>query len=299
MIKFIIVFFIYPTFATKPDVSYLITPLTTAAHKGDLKAVKTLIKEGADVNKFYPLHYAVNTGKMSFVSFNFRTGIPSSNTKISNSRLNTYLKIIKFLIENGADVNATNKNGETALFKARNLEVAKILIKQGADVNAKDKYGETPLFKAPNLEIANLLIKNGSDVNAINNTGDTPCDIVYLQEIKSFIQEKNGFCRNLTYLHRAVMGKNKTAVNHSMTENSGFIKLLLRAKKRVINARENKDGNTALHFAEDLEIAKILIKNGANINTINNKGETPFDTIKSEHVKRFIQENGGRSGHDL
>ena len=52
------------------------------------------------------------------------------------------------LIEKGADVDAKNNDGGTALHWAalnEHIDIAKILIENGANINAKDKDGETAL----------------------------------------------------------------------------------------------------------------------------------------------------------
>jgi ankyrin repeat protein len=82
---------------------------------------------------------------------------------------------VKDLIEKGADINAKDNNGMTALMLASKnnrkeiVELVELLIKNGADVNAKDIYGRTALMIASvngHKEIVELLIKNGADVNA-------------------------------------------------------------------------------------------------------------------------------------
>ena len=117
--------------------------------------------------------------------------------------------IAKSMIENGADVNAKNKYGFSALTLAAskglidtvNLLVVKgadtaeallnaisrgqektagILIERGADVNAKNKYGVSALMLAASLRLTNtvnLLIAKGAD------TGDS-----------DFFHNGNSFC---------------------------------------------------------------------------------------------------------
>jgi hypothetical protein len=93
---------------------------------------------------------------------------------------NGNVSLAKLLIQKGADVNATDINGETALMAAasgRQTDLVQLLISDGADVNAKDNGGETALMdavKAGQNDIVQLLIQNGADVNAKDNSGKTP-----------------------------------------------------------------------------------------------------------------------------
>ena len=83
---------------------------------------------------------------------------------------------IQRLIAAGADVNATDNSGMTALMFAAKEDTAKVLLEAGADVNAKDNDGKTALmFAATNnsSDVAWLLLAAGADANAKDNDGST------------------------------------------------------------------------------------------------------------------------------
>lgn len=86
---------------------------------------------------------------------------------------------LKRLIEAGADVDARDLGGLTALMlTVRNghTEIVKVLLEAGADINAQDDSGETALLKAARggqTEVVNILVTVGADVNAKNKNGDT------------------------------------------------------------------------------------------------------------------------------
>lgn len=84
---------------------------------------------------------------------------------------------IKDLLADGAEVNAMNSTGRTAMMAASfngNLRVVRVLLAYGADVNLADEYGNTALMDAVMFgreELVNLLITAGADVNAKDKKG--------------------------------------------------------------------------------------------------------------------------------
>jgi ankyrin repeat protein len=81
---------------------------------------------------------------------------------------NAELDVVLHLINNGADVNASSNNGDTALMWASrfgHIDIARLLIDNSADVNAKDDNGRTALKYASNnghTDIIELLKSKGA-----------------------------------------------------------------------------------------------------------------------------------------
>lgn len=88
--------------------------------------------------------------------------------------------MVEFLIENGADVNATDDDGSTALSSAvmgGYEETVRCLLEHKANVNIKDKSGITPLdcLKQNNAVIGYLLKKHGA-INGVFKSSTPPSD---------------------------------------------------------------------------------------------------------------------------
>jgi hypothetical protein len=88
-------------------------------------------------------------------------------------------ELARWLVENGADVAAVDRYGETPLHSRAghwqaNIEV---LLELGADIDAVDSRGETPLHRAAgvgNVNAARLLLQRGARVDTRNRFGLTP-----------------------------------------------------------------------------------------------------------------------------
>ena len=114
------------------------TALSIAAYAGNMNYVKRLVEAGAEVS-FYgwaPLTYAAFNG---------------------------HAAIADYLLQRGAEIDATTENGSTALFFAArygHLDVVKLLLKHQADVTKLNEVEETAVdwaLKGRNTDIADLL----------------------------------------------------------------------------------------------------------------------------------------------
>lgn len=90
---------------------------------------------------------------------------------------------IQGLLDQGANVNSTNKQGETPLHAAASADqsqVAMLLIQKGANVNSTTTGGWTPLHTAARFggtKVVTLLIAKGANVSAVNADGRTPAEL--------------------------------------------------------------------------------------------------------------------------
>jgi len=125
---------------------------------------------------------------------------------------------LKYLVAQGADVNAKDKRDWTPLHYAAefnpNVEVLKYLVSQGAEVNAKNEDDCTPLHFAAllnsNVEVLKYLVSQSADVNAKNKNGCTPLHFAaganfnveilkYLVSQGADIHAKDSFCNKPLY----------------------------------------------------------------------------------------------------
>lgn len=117
------------------------TPLMKAATTSDVTMMRMLIEHGADPNITTQNH---TTPMMAAAGLNW-ADISSLGTEAET------IAAITLLIQHGADVNAFNDLGETALHGAAQRgadKVVQLLADRGARLDAKTRRGRTPLDEA-------------------------------------------------------------------------------------------------------------------------------------------------------
>ena len=84
------------------------------------------------------------------------------------------------------------------------MELIRWLIEQGLDVNIQDKFGDTPLhyilYTAKKFEVAQYLVEHGADVNKRNNHGHTILDYPEIsshKELEKYLREHSKSSRAL------------------------------------------------------------------------------------------------------
>lgn len=160
--------------------------LIEAVKQGGLKIIKSLLKQGADINAMIDdgnaLMYASLGGHIKVVELLIKHGADVdavdklSQTALMMASYTGYLDVVKALVAAGADVNAKNDGGMTALMVAACggfTQIVRFLIDSKADVHA---YDERALFLAAREgdgDIVSILVEAGADVNAQNIDGLT------------------------------------------------------------------------------------------------------------------------------
>jgi ankyrin repeat protein len=167
------------------------TPIADVAMKGDLAAVRTLVKQHpGDVNASQPdgstaLLWAAYWNDTETVKALLAAGanVNASNrdgyTPLSQACTNGDAALVEMLLKAGADANSFQAQGQTVLMtaaRAGSAEVVKLLLDHGAEVNSKESWrGQTALMWATaenHPDVVQVLVDHGAEVNAVSSVFD-------------------------------------------------------------------------------------------------------------------------------
>ncbi len=166
------------------------SPVADAAMKGDMETVRSLLREGADVNAaqgdgMTALHWAAVHNDVAMAELVLYAGANAAST----TRLGGYTPLhlasreglgdaVGALLDAGSKPNTFTSTGVSAIHLAAQAgqpDAIRALLDHGAEVDARDAYaGRTPLMFATaqnRLQAVKILIHAGADVN---NTSDAP-----------------------------------------------------------------------------------------------------------------------------
>lgn len=188
--------------------------------------------------------------------------------------------VVRALLAQGADVNAKDTHGGSALEAAAfagNADIALVLLERGAEVNSKDKYGNTALMCAAfnsKTDVVRLLLKRGADIHAKANNGDT----ALLMAAK--FEGREDVVRVLLDGGADVSAKDEagfTALLAAAYAGKPDVVRLLLDRGAKVNAECDNNGYTALMWAAlkgKADTVKVLLDKGADINSVNADGDT-------------------------
>ncbi len=171
------------------------TPFFTAVDRGHVEVVQKLIHlDNIDIsssiqNRTTVLHLAADAGNLPMVQIlveklkaqglSLDQTLTLGETALFLAAHRGHVKVVHFLLSNGADINASNEAQETPLYIAAFqccVEVVQRLLEQpNVNINQSDKENRTPLYIAAYkgcLSIVNLLLDNGADPNLVKSVDE-------------------------------------------------------------------------------------------------------------------------------
>lgn len=190
------------------------------------------------------------------------------------------IEIIKQLIKKGADI---NKDGSRALHNA-SMEKMRFLISEGINIHALAYGKENALFHS-DIEQTKLLISLGVDIHQVANSGETCLFNAGLEKTKLLISlgidvhKVNGFGRNALF-----------RLNSRDKDKYEITKILL---EQGINLHQvNSKNKDPLCVAKQLNVAKLLIDYGANIELFKKKEKNAnseyYNAVISYYEKKVL-----------
>jgi len=196
--------------------------------------------------------------------------------------------LVRELLAKGADVNAPQADGMTALHWAVNnddAEMAGLLVRSRANVNATNRYGVPPLSTActnGNAALVRLLLDAGANANASLPGGETV--LMTAARVGSLEAVKALLARGAN--PNAQERRDQTALMWAAAEGHATVVRALIEAGSTINATL-PSGFTPLFFAVregHIDVVRVLLEAGVNVNeTLQPKADRPASPLGTNY----------------
>jgi ankyrin repeat protein len=272
--------------------------------------IELLIKNGANVNSFneegnslllYSVMHSVNNNlnvtKLLIDNGTDINALNNNNTVLYLSVLKNNTNIVEFLLQNQADVNMHNNGNDTALNAAismNNTLMVDLLVQYGANVSVSGHHGNTPLMiatSAGNKQLVKKLIGSGADVNTTNDDGVSAISIIAGAAIVVLVIAVSpsvlAWIGSVTGVSTVVVGGIAGITLMVQGGRQGYTKIdsnsdIAEIGENLLNQGANLNvvnnfGNTMLHEAVtngNYEMVQLVSNRGINVNAVNNEGNT-------------------------
>lgn len=272
------------------------TPLDKAASRAHLNIVRRLVAAGAKLDHWPPLHIAALMGRTSECRRLIAAGAdvnqsmgPDELIPLHRAARSGHVGICLLLLQHGAQVLATTKDGCTALHlaaKGGHPRTCQLLIRAGTPVDALEKYRYTPLHYAAESNhpaTVAILLRHGADVKAKSGgRGRTPLHYAagcsggaectrLLIAAGANVHAKLDPLKNTHF-----MGSPLTPLFSVADPETCSVLLAAGARPNEVN----EDGESPLHYIvqqlRGVNVVRRLLQAGADPNLRNSFGRTPL-----------------------
>ena len=252
------------------------SPLYCALEVGQGEVAKLLIKRGADTSNIKDgtnslAQHAAEHGLSDILellggkdNFHFDKVIDGGDTLLASAAGRGDVDSLRFLLQNGANVNAKNLSGDTALTAVFQYHLERRLV----------------------LETVKLLLSFGADINAENFRSETPLKLACLMNFDQAAE---------LLLELGCKTRNEdsyTPMHHAAEHNNGKLVEMLIQCGADANVKDDLNAMTPLHLAATVNsviAAQVLLKNGVDKEVVNKLGETPLSIAASRGNLPMVQ----------
>ena len=218
------------------------------------------------------------------------------------------MELVRLLIQEGADVNAQDEDGESplhgAMARGDNYNVARTLIENGADLSGKAVDGKTPFHNIFNNTIGHVLMRDDWLENMLPDSEAMSITHYLAWSSKSTLEI---FQRGHLYDDADLMSADnfgRTCLHFAASR--GNLEVLSYLVRRVsLEDVEKKDiqGRTLFHYAAESsrasEVIDVLVGRGCNIHAVDDKERTALHWAarwnNHKAVKKLIAIIGGKT----